>query len=84
MNIEKDFSSQESDPSSNDVMDMAMGKLATMLIEPMQDKLTQEQDAVLALIGITFKIIAEKATALEKLEQGFQGSFTNENDFNRN
>jgi len=84
MNIEKDFSSQDSDPSSNDVMDMAMGKLATMLIEPMQDKLTQEQDAVLALIGITFKIIAEKATALEKMEQGFQGSFTNENDFNRN
>ena len=84
MNIEKDFSSQDSDPYSNDVMDMAMGKLATMLIEPMQDKLTQEQDALLAIIGITFKIIAEKATSLEKMEQGFQGSFTNENDFNRN
>jgi len=28
--------------------------------------------------------MAEKATVLEKMEQGFQGSFTNENDFNRN
>ena len=84
MNIDENFSSQDSDTYSNDVMDMAMGKIATMLIEPMQDKLTQKQDAFLALIGITFKIIAEKATALEKMEQGFQGSFTNENDFNRN
>jgi len=84
MNIEKDFSSQDGNPYSNDVMDLAMGKLAIMLIEPMQGKLTQEQDALLALIGITFKCIAEKATALEKMEEAFQGSFTNENDFNRN
>ena len=49
MNIEKDFSSQDSDTYSNDVMDMAMGKIATMLIKPMQNKLTQEQDALLAI-----------------------------------
>ena len=61
-----------------------MQEIHDILIQPMQGKLTQEQDAVIAIIGLTFKIMAEKATALEKMEQGFQGSLTNENDFNRN
>ena len=56
-------------PSSNEVMAMALGEIHDILLEPMQGKLTEEQDAVLALIGVTFKIIAEKATALEKMEQ---------------
>ena len=83
MNIEKDFSSDQP-KFSDEIMTTAMGAIHDMLIEPMQGKLTQEQDAVLALIGLTFKIMAEKATQLEKMEQGFQGSFTNKNDFNRN
>jgi len=69
---------------SDEIMSMAMSELADILIKPMQGKLTQDQDAVIAIIGMTFKIMAEKATALEKMEQGFQGSFSNENDFNRN
>jgi hypothetical protein len=56
-------------PSSNEVMAMALGEIHDILLEPMQGKLTEEQDAVLALIGATFKIIAEKATALENMEQ---------------
>ena len=83
MNIEKDFSSDQP-KFSDEIMSMAMSEIADILITPMKDKLTAEEDAVLAIIGITFKIVAEKATALEKMEQGFQGSFTNENDFNRN
>ena len=83
MNIEKDFSSDQP-KFSDEIMTLAMGEIHDILIEPMQGKLTQEQDAVLALIGLTFKIMAEKATQLEKLEQGFQGNFVNENDFNRN
>ncbi len=71
-------------PSSNEVMAMALGEIHDILLEPMQGKLTEEQDAVLALIGMTFKIMAEKATQLEKMEQGFQGNFVNESDFNRN
>jgi RNase P/RNase MRP subunit p29 len=47
-------------------------------------KITPEQNAILSLIGLTFKIMAEKATQLEKLEEGFQGNFINEGDFNRN
>ena len=83
MNIEKDFFSDQP-KFSDEICAMAMGEIADMLIKPMEDKLTQEQDAVLGIIGMTFKIMAEKATALEKMEQGFQGSLTNENDFNRN
>ncbi len=86
MNIDENFSSSNNEPSSNDVMETAMNEIATILIEPMEKagKITPEQNAILSLIGLTFKIMAEKATALEKMEQGFQGSFTNENDFNRN
>jgi len=83
MNIEKDFNSDQP-KFSDEIMTMAMGEIHDILIEPMQGKLTKEHDMVLALIGMTFKIMAEKATALEKMEQGFQGSLTNENDFNRN
>ncbi len=84
MNINENFSSSDNNPSSNDVMATAMNEINDILIEPMQGKLTPEQDAILALIGLTFKIMAEKATQLEKLEQGFQGNFINEGDFNRN
>ena len=83
MNIKKDFFSNQP-KFSDEIMSMAMSELADILIKPMQDKLTQEQDAVIAIIGMTFKIMAEKATSLEKMEQGFQGSFTNENDFYQN
>jgi len=71
---------------ADEVMTLAMNEIHDILIEPMHNagKLTQEQDAVLALIGMTFKIMAEKATQLEKMEQGFQGNFVNESDFNRN
>ena len=83
MNINENFSDNQP-KFSDEIMSMAMSEIHDILIEPMQGKLTPEQDAVLALIGMTFKIMAEKATALEKMEQGFQGSLTNENDFNRN
>ena len=64
---------------------MAMSEITDMLIKPMEDKLTQEQDALLAIIGLTFKVMAEKATALEKMEQVVQQKgFVNESDFNRN
>jgi hypothetical protein len=84
MNINQDSSFSEQPKFSNEIMSMAMSEIADILITPMKDKLTAEQDAVLAIIGMTLKVMAEKATALEKMEQGFQGSFTNENDFSRN
>ncbi len=68
MNIDENFSS---DPAftSNEICSLAMSEIHNMLIEPMQDKMTPEQDSMLAIIGLTFKVMAEKATALEKLEQ---------------
>tara|TARA_R110002051_G_scaffold287567_1_gene350275 strand:+ start:126 stop:380 length:255 start_codon:yes stop_codon:yes gene_type:complete len=69
---------------SDEIMGMAMQEIHNILIEPMQDKLTPQQDSILAIVGLTFKIMAEKATALEKMEQGFEGSLKNKNDFNRN
>ena len=85
MNIlDNNSPSEQPEKFSDEIMAMAMSELSDILIKPMQDKLTSEEHAVVALIGMTFKIMAEKATALEKMEQGFQGSFTNENDFSRN
>ena len=84
MNINENFSDDQP-KFSDEIMSMAMSEIHDMLIEPMQGKLTQEQDAVLALIGMTFKIMAEKATQLEKMEQvAQQKGFVNESDFNRN
>ena len=83
MNINENFSSDQP-KFSDEICSMAMSELADILIKPMQDKLTEEQDAVIAIIGLTFKIMAEKATQLEKMEQGFQANFVNESDFNRN
>ena len=83
MNIEKGFTSDQP-KFSNEIMGMAMQEIHDILLEPMKDKLTPDQDAIIAIIGMTFKIMAEKATALEKMEQGFGGSLTNENDFSRN
>ena len=82
MNIEKDFSSDQP-KFSDEIMSMAMQEIHDILIEPMQDKLTEEQDAVIAIIGMTFKIMAEKATALEQMEQGELNN-PKQDDFYRN
>ena len=84
MNILDNNSFSEQPKYSDEIMSMAMGEIHDILIEPMQDKLTPEQGSIISIIGLTLKIMAEKATALEKMEQGFGGSLTNENDFNRN
>jgi hypothetical protein len=68
---------------SDEICAIAMSEISDMLIKPMEDKLTREQDAVLAIIGLTFKIMAEKATALEKMEQ-HKLNDSKENEFYRN
>ena len=84
MNLNEDFSTSQP-KYSDEIMGMAMQEIHDILIQPMQGKLTPDQDAVLSLVGLTFKIMAEKATALEKMEQVVQQKgFVNENDFNRN
>jgi len=70
MNINPDFSSFDENQvlSAEEVMNQGMGFIGEKLIEPMKDKLSPEDASLLAVIGISFKIVAEQATAYEKLQ----------------
>ena len=74
---------QDNSQNASTMMETCMATIHDMLLDPMKDKLTPEEDGVLALVGITLKIIAEKAHAYEKMEQGEIPDPTR-NDFNRN
>ena len=71
MNINPDFSSFDENqaPSAEEVMAQGMGFIGEKLIEPMRDKLDAEDLGILALIGISFKIVADQANAYEKLQE---------------
>ena len=75
MNINSDFSSFDENqaPSAEEVMAQGMGFIGEKLIEPMRDKLDAEDLGILALVGISFKIVAEQATAYEKLQESQLG-----------
>ena len=86
MNLNSDFSSDYNDiPSADEVMSQGMGFIAEKLIEPMQDKLSPEDLSILALVGMSFKIVADQARAYEKLqEQGGVPPAQDNQDFSRN
>ena len=69
MNIKKDFQS-DSEMNANDAMDSSMGYIFENFIEPRESELTEDQAMMLAVIGVTFKMIAEKATAYENMIAG--------------
>ena len=69
MNIKKDFQS-DSEMNANDAMDSSMGYILENFIEPKESELTEDQAMMLAVIGVTFKMIAEKATAYENMIAG--------------
>jgi|9_EtaG_2_1085328.scaffolds.fasta_scaffold00273_25 hypothetical protein len=69
MNIKKDFQS-DSEMNANDAMDSSMGYIFENFIEPKESELTEDQAMMLAVIGVTFKMIAEKATAYENMIAG--------------
>ena len=48
------------------VTETSMNALYELVIEPMQDKLTAEDAQVIGLIGMTLKIVANKAKAYEE------------------
>jgi len=68
MNINSNYNHEEELPSAEEVMSKGMGFIAEKLIEPMSEKLSEEDMALIALIGLSFKIVAEQATAYEKLQ----------------
>jgi hypothetical protein len=59
--------SQDSEINSETIMDSAMGMLYDIVIDPMEEKLNGNDLKTISLIGLTFKIMAEKAHAYEKL-----------------
>ena len=69
MNIKKDFQS-DSEMNANDAMDSSMRYIFENFIEPKESELTEDQAMMLAVIGVTFKMIAEKATAYENMIAG--------------
>jgi protoporphyrinogen oxidase len=75
--------SQDSDINSETIMDSAMGMLYDIVIDPMEEKLNGNDLKTISLIGITFKIMAEKAHAYEKL-MGEVPSEENTQNFLRN
>ena len=70
MNLNKEFDGAETPKTANDMMSLCMAEIHDTLMVPMQGKLTQQQDAILAIIGMTLKIIAEKASMYEAEHEG--------------
>ena len=83
MNFADQDSQDTSTPNASYIMDKSMGILWDMVIAPHEKDFDQEQQEVISLIGISFKIIAEKAHAYEKL-MGEVPSQETPQDFFRN
>jgi hypothetical protein len=77
MNIKEDYQSN-SDYNSTDAMDHSMAFIFDNFIEPIENELSEDQAVMLAVIGSTFKIIAQKAQAYEDMIEG------NQNEIQRN
>tara|TARA_A100000172_G_scaffold53603_1_gene34015 strand:- start:974 stop:1240 length:267 start_codon:yes stop_codon:yes gene_type:complete len=73
MNINPEYSSND-ELNANDIMAKGMHLISEILIDPaMQSgKLDEEDQSLLGLVGVSFKIIAEKATAYEMMEEAEQ------------
>ena len=69
MNINKDFQS-DSEINATQAMESSMDYIFEHFIEPRESELTEDQAMMLAVIGVTFKMIAEKATAYEDMIAG--------------
>ena len=75
--------SHQSEINSQNIMESAMGILYDMVIDPMESKLDQDDLQTISLIGVTFKLMAEKAYAYEKL-MGEVDTEQTPQDFSRN
>jgi hypothetical protein len=81
-----DFNSDE-EINAEYVMNQSMTALWDLVIEPMQEKLSQEDMGIISLIGVSLKLIAQKASLHEATMSFLQEGELNdpkENDFSRN
>ena len=70
MNINSDYQS-DLNLDAETAMEMCMDALYEMVINPAikNDSLSEDQQVMLSVIGVTLKAIAEKASAYEKLQK---------------
>ena len=52
------------------VTEQSMSALWEMVIDPMQDKLSDEDKSLIGIIGVTLKLVAQKAKLYEEMSQG--------------
>ena len=72
MNIldnDNDFNFEENLNAEN-VMNQSMTALWELVIEPMESQLTDEDKAIISMIGLTLKLVAHKAKLYEEFENG--------------
>ena len=74
MNIEKDYESNDNISSATEAMDASMGFIFEKFIEPSEADLSENDLMMVAVIGSTLKIIAEKAQLYENMMEGKQSN----------
>ena len=79
----KDQNSSDDNINAKTMMATSMDILWESVIAPLEKDMDEEQIATIGLIGVTLKLIAEKAYAYEQI-MGEVPSEENENDFSRN
>jgi hypothetical protein len=67
--IDNDFDFEEN-INAEDVMNKSMTALWDIVIAPMEGKLSEEEQGMISMIGITLKLVAEKARLYEELQEG--------------
>ncbi len=82
MNI-KNQDSSDQEINAKTIMATSMDILWESVIAPLEKDMDEDQIATIGLIGITLKLIAEKAYAYEQI-MGEVPSEENKNDFSRN
>tara|TARA_A100001011_G_scaffold381278_1_gene449607 strand:- start:6177 stop:6410 length:234 start_codon:yes stop_codon:yes gene_type:complete len=68
MNINQDYSSDDSIETAIDAMDHTMGWLFETFIEPKQGEIDEDQTMLLAVMGLTLKEIARRADAYDQMQ----------------
>lgn len=88
MNINPDFDQNNNEvPSAQFAMEQAMGYLFAEFIEPREEDLEAEDISLLAIIGETFKEMALRADAYDKIVKQDKGNDLDGSsgiDFSRN
>ena len=69
LNDDNDFNFEEN-LNAEYVMNQSMNTLWDMVIDPMAGQLTDEDKAIISMIGIALKIVARKAKLYEELQNG--------------